>query len=142
MKPWLADGLVAGAVAAVVSGAPSTGYSVVARRNPLEATLAAGSVLLPRETRRGRLIAAAVPVHVGVSLAWGLVLTRLLPRGAGAGAGAVAGLAIAALDLGVGGRLFPGILELPRGPQFADHALFGATVAAVGSRRRRGRSVP
>jgi hypothetical protein len=131
------DGLAAGAVAAVVSGAPSTLWALAAGRDPLEATLATGSLLLPEETRRGRLAAAAVPVHLGLSLAWAVVLARALPRRRSAEAGALAGLAIAALDLGLVGRRFPRVRALPTLPQLADHAVYGATVGTLLERRRR-----
>ena len=129
MDATIRDGLRAGATAAVVSGAPSTAWAVLTRRDPLEATVAAGSIVLPREKRRGRLVLAAVPVHVAVSLGWGVVLSRLLPRGPTVLAGALAGLAIAALDLGVVGRRFPKVAALPLGPQLADHVAYGVTVA-------------
>jgi hypothetical protein len=132
----LQDGLVAGAVAAAVSGVPSTLSALAAGRDPLEATLAAGSMLLPGETRRDRLAAAAGPVHVAVSLGWAVVLARALPRRRTIAAGAAAGLGIAALDLGVLGRLFPRVRALPLLPQLADHLVFGATVGLVLERRR------
>jgi hypothetical protein len=131
------DGLEAGAVAAVVSGAPSTVWAFATGRDPLEATLAAGSMLLPGETRRGRLVAAAVPVHLALSLSWGVLLARSLPRRRSVEAGALAGLAIAALDLGAVGRRLPRVRALPLLPQLADHAVYGATVGAVLERRRR-----
>jgi hypothetical protein len=130
------DGLAAGSFAAVVSGAPSTLHALATGRDPLAATLAAGSILLPGEERRARLLAAAVPVHLVISLAWGVVLAHTLPPRPGLVRAAAAGLAIAALDLGVLGRAFPRIRRLPLGPQLADHALYGATVAAVLRRRR------
>lgn len=135
-RSWLRDGLTAGAVAAAVSGAPSTVHAVAAGRDPLEATVAAGSLLLPRERRRGRLLLAAAPVHLAISLGWALVLSRALRRPSVA-QGVAAGLAIAALDLGVVGRRFPRIRALPLVPQLADHAAYGAAVAAVLRRRRR-----
>jgi hypothetical protein len=125
------DGLAAGAVAAALSGIPSTVHAVVTGRDPLEATLAAGSVLLPEETRPERLLAVAVPVHLALSLSWGVVLARVLPRRPSLVAGAAAGLVIAALDLGVVGRRFPRVRALPLGGQLADHAAFGAVAAAV-----------
>jgi len=131
------DGLTAGFVAATLSGLPSTFWSLATRRDPLEAALAAGSILLPAERRRLRLLAAAVPVHLTLSAAWALVLTRALPRGRETAAGAVAGLGIAALDLGIVGRWFPRIRALPLLPQVADHVAFGATVGYVLGRRRR-----
>jgi hypothetical protein len=124
----LSRALRAGAVAAVVSGAPSTVHALATGRDPLEATLAAGSLLLPGETRRVPLLAAAVPVHLTLSLGWAVVLDRAGIRGARAGA--VAGLAIAALDLGLVGRRFPRLRALPLWPQVADHVAYGAVVGA------------
>jgi hypothetical protein len=134
----IADALVAGAVAAALSGVPSTVHALTRGRDPLEATLAAGSLLLPHERRRDRLLAASLPVHLGISLGWAVVLAAVLPRTRTVLAGAAAGLAIAAFDLGVVGRRFPRVRELPLVPQLADHVAFGALVGAV-LRRRRGR---
>lgn len=114
---------------------PSTVWSLATGGDPLEPTLAAGSILLPRETRRVRLAAAAVPVHLALSLGWAIALDRLRTRTALSGA--VAGIGIAALDLGVAGRLFPRIRALPLLPQVADHVAYGATVGFVLARRRR-----
>ncbi|HWL32241.1 MAG TPA: hypothetical protein VNP89_01445 [Gaiellaceae bacterium] len=116
--------LRAAAWAAALSGIPSTAYALATGRDPLEAAYAAGAILLPRETSPQRLLAAAVPVHLGVSLVWTVVLDRAGVLGARRGA--VAGLAIGALDLGLAGRLFPRIRRLSVGPQLADHAVFGA----------------
>ena len=120
----------------MVSGAPSTLYAVAAGRDPLEASLAAGSLLLPGEDRRGRLLLAAIPVHLTVSLAWAVVLAALLPPRRPVALGAVAGLAIAAIDLGLVGRRFRRIRALPLLPQLADHVAYGATVGAVLARCR------
>ena len=133
---WIADGLAAGAVAAVISGIPSTVHASLTRRDALEPTLAAGSILIPRETGRLRLALAALPVHLAFSFTWGLVLARTLPRRSSLPAGVAAGLAIGVLDLGVGARLFPRVRALPLLPQLADHAAYGAVVAAVLRGRR------
>jgi hypothetical protein len=139
----LADGLRAGLVASIVSGAPSTVHALLAGADPLEATLAAGTLLLPGEERRSRLLRAAAPVHLALSVGWGIALAALLPRRRTLAAGALGGLLIAALDLGIIGRRFPRIRALPVGPQVADHVAFGAVVGAVVARRRAGRlSVP
>lgn len=130
------DALVAGAAAAVVSGLPSTIWALAAGDDPLEATFAAGSVLWPNEKRRTLLLAAAVPLHLALSLGWALVLVRVLPRRREVASGAVAGLGIAALDLGIVGRLFPRVHALPLLPQLADHVLYGTTVGYVLARRR------
>ena len=121
--------LRAAAWAAALSGIPSTVHALATGRDPLEAARAAGTILLPRETRPDRLLAAAVPIHVGISLAWTIVLARAGVRGAIRGG--IAGLAIAALDLGVAARRFPRIRRLPLGPQLADHAAFGAIVGRL-----------
>jgi hypothetical protein len=132
----VADGLAAGAAAAVLSGAPSTLHAIATRSNPLEPTLAAGTLLLPREQRPLALALAAVPVHLALSFGWALLLAALLPRRRTVAAGTLAGLAIAALDLGVVGRRRPRIRALPQLPQVLDHVAYGATVGAVLSLRR------
>lgn len=125
----LSRALRAGTVAALLSGAPSTLHALATGRDPLAASLAAGTILLPGETRRPRLLAAAVPVHLALSFGWAIVLERVGVRTARAGV--VAGLAIAALDLGLVGRRLPRIRALPLLPQVADHAAFGAIVGRL-----------
>lgn len=120
-----ARGLVAGAVAAVVSGAPSTAAALLTRRDPLEATRAAGTVM------GSPTVGAGASVHAAVSLGWGVVLAAVLPRHHPALWGTGAGAAIAALDLGVVGRRLPHIRALPVLPQVADHLAYGAVVGAV-----------
>ena len=133
----IADGLVAGAVAALVTGAPSTLHAFATRSSPLEATLAAGTLLLPRERRPLALVLAAVPVHLALSFGWALLLATLLPRRRTVAAGVLAGLAIAALDLGVVGRRNPRVRALPQLPQVLDHVAYGAVVGVVLRLRRR-----
>jgi drug/metabolite transporter superfamily protein YnfA len=117
--------------AGALSGAPSTldawgrpGASV------LDASLAAGAMVLGSGAGERARLAAAVPVHAALSLTWTAVIDRVLPpsadRRSATFAGALAGLAIAALDLGVVGRRLPPIAALPQLPQVADHVLFGA----------------
>jgi hypothetical protein len=113
--------------AAALSGIPSTVHALATGRDPLEAAYAAGTILLPGETRPQRLLAAAVPVHFGISIAWTVVLDRTGVRGAARGS--IAGLAIAALDVWLIGRRLPPIRALPLAAQLADHAAFGAIAA-------------
>ncbi|HVF80144.1 MAG TPA: hypothetical protein VNA28_17760 [Solirubrobacteraceae bacterium] len=133
----LQDGLAAGAVAAVLSGAPSTLHAIVTRSSPVEATLAAGTLLLPHEDRAVRLALAAVPVHIGLSLGWAVLLAAVLPRRRTVAWATLAGLAISALDIGVIGRRYPRIRALAQMPQVLDHVAYGAVVGAVLRRRRR-----
>lgn len=102
----------------------------------LEGARAAGSILLPGERRTAPLLAAAVPVHLALSVGWAHVLERVLPRGRELPGGVLGGLAIAALDLGVIGRRLPRIRALPQGRQWADHVAYGLAVGAVLARRR------
>lgn len=131
-----ADILTAAAVAAVLSGAPSTIHALAHRSNPLEASLAAGTLLLPGEARASRLLPAAVVAHAALSLGWAFVLGAILPRRRTLLPAAAAGLAIAALDLGVVGRRFPRIRALALLPQILDHVAYAVTVGAVLERRR------
>jgi hypothetical protein len=121
--------LRAAAWAAALSGIPSCLHALATGRDPLEAVLAAGVVVLPHEPSRAKLVAAAVPVHLGLSLGWTFALDRAGVRSARRGA--LAGLAIAALDLGIAARVFPRVRALPLGPQLADHAVFGAIAAKL-----------
>jgi hypothetical protein len=104
-------------------------HALATGRDPLEATRAAGSILLPDETRTPRLVAASVPVHLALSIGWAVVLQRAGVRGAALGA--LAGLAIAALDLGIVGRRLPRVRALPLAPQVADHVAYGVVVGIV-----------
>jgi hypothetical protein len=123
-------------LAATLSGAPSTAYALVTGRDPLEAALAAGAIVVGDDASRRRRLAAAVPVHLGISLAWTVLLDRALPQRHRVLTGAAAGLAIAALDLGVIGRRIPAIAALPLGPQLADHVAFGALAVSLTARGR------
>ena len=129
------DGLRAALPAAVFSGLPSTLYAWARSRDPLEATVAAGSILLPRESRRVRLLAAAAPVHIALSVAWSIVLAAVLPRRNPLVEGSIAGLALAGVDLGFIGQRYPRIRELDMAPQVADHVAFGIIVAVMLSSR-------
>jgi hypothetical protein len=133
----LRDGLAAGSVAAILSGAPSTAHALLTGRDPLEAALAAGTLVLRAEQRPGRLLLAAAPVHVVLSLGWALLLAVALPRRRTAAWATVAGLGIAALDLGLIGRRFPRIRALAQLPQVLDHLAYGAAVGTVLTARRR-----
>jgi hypothetical protein len=140
-RETLRDALAAGSLAAVVSGAPSTFHTLLTGGPPLEASLAAGTLLLPREQRATKLLPAAATVHLTLSLGWALVLAVVLPEKRTTELGALAGLGIAALDLGIIGRRYPRIRALPLLPQVADHVAYGATAGAVLGRRRRRRAI-
>ena len=126
--------LRAGAVAAVVSGAPSTAHALATGRDPLESTRAAGSLALPRERREARLLAAGVPVHLAVSLLWAVVLARTLPHRRPVAEGLAAGIAIHLLDYGAVGRRVPRLRALPTVPQLADHLAYGVVVSVLTAR--------
>jgi hypothetical protein len=132
-----ADVLAAAAVAAVLSGAPSTVHALAHGDNPLEASLAAGTLLLPDEQRASRLLPAALIAHAALSLGWAAVLAAILPRRRTLLPATAAGLAIAALDLGVIGRRYPRIRALAPVPQILDHVAYAVTVGVVLERRGR-----
>jgi len=139
-RETLHDGVAAGSAAALVSGAPSTLYTLLTRERLLEPALAAGTLLLPSERRPARLLLAAALVHPALSIGWALLLAAALPRERTVALGALAGLGIAGLDLGLIGRRYPRIRALPQLPQVADHLAYGATLGAVLQLRRRQRS--
>jgi hypothetical protein len=126
--------VAAGLAGAALSGVPSTAVTLARRESLLDGIRAAGAIALPGETRTPVLVAAAVPVHLALSLGWAAVLDA---ADAGPLSGLALGLAIAALDLGVIGRRIPAIRALPQGRQWADHAAYGLVVGQW-LRRRRG----
>lgn len=130
------DALHAGLVAAAISGLPSTAVALARGDDVLDGARAAGSLLLPREARTLPLLAAAVPVHLALSVGWAVVLERAVPRGREAAGCLLGGLAIAALDLELIGRRLPRIRALPQGRQWADHAAYGVAVGLVLAHRR------
>ena len=116
-----------GALAAIVSGLPSTAWALLTGADPLAAARAAGT-LLPRRGERPSLVGGVI-VHIGVSAAWTTAFGLAARRWRfGAVRGALAGLAIATLDLCFLGRRFPPIAALPQGAQWADHVAFGAVL--------------
>ena len=130
-------GLRAAIPAAVLSGIPSTFHALVTKTDPLEASIAAGSILLRNEQRRDRLLIAAVPVHLGLSAGWAVILAAALPLRNPVGEGALAGLGIAAIDLAVIGSRYPRIRALRPLPQIADHVIFGVVASVALSRQQR-----
>jgi hypothetical protein len=93
----------------------------------MSATRAVGTLVPPG---RPGLVRGAV-AHFVVSVLVGELLGRILPDRHSVGWGALAGLAIGVVNVGVVGRHFSAIRELPLGPQLADNMAFGALFAAV-----------
>lgn len=120
MAPTLLRAWLAGAV---LSGAPSTAYTLATKGDLLASTRAAGTLLGRPTVLRGAV------AHAGISLWWTWVMARLGVRTPATGA--VVGAAIAGLDLGVVGRRFPAIRTLRPLPQVVDHLAFGAVVGWV-----------
>ena len=121
-------------VAGLLSGIPSTGHALLTRRDPLEATKAAGTLVLHDSAGTLALVGAGIASHALISLAWASVLTATLPRDRSVAWGAVSGACIAVLDLLILGRRFERIRRLPLGPQIADHIAFGTIVGFMLSR--------
>jgi hypothetical protein len=114
-------------VATVFSGAPSTVHALVVGADPLEATRAAGLMIMPSRSTLAELVAAAAVVHGAVSSFWALVFALALPRRRIVSWAVAGSMAVALLDLGViAPRFFPSVAALPFWPQFADHVAWGA----------------
>jgi hypothetical protein len=135
--PLSGDAIAAGLAGAVLAGIPSTAVALARGDDVLEGARGAGAIVLRGEHSTPALLAAAVPVHLALSLGWAVVLERALPRGAEPAAGAAAGLGIAALDLLVIGRRIPAIRALPQPRQWADHLAYGLAVGVALRLRRR-----
>jgi hypothetical protein len=127
------------AVAAVLSGAPSTVDAFRRHRefrsvavSVRDATCAVGTLIPPGRPGFTRGAVA----HVGISVICGEFLARGLPERNSVSWGAAAGLVIGAVNVGAIGRRFPAIRALPLIPQLADNVAFGAVFALVVDRSR------
>jgi hypothetical protein len=134
------DVVVAGGSAALLSGIPSTLYAWITGGDIMEATRAAGAMLVAAGSSAKVLFLAAALVHAAVSFFWSVLLVCLLPHRLTTLWAVLALACIAVLDLRLIGRLFPEISALPFWPQFADHIAFGAVLGMVLEYRRIKRS--
>ena len=126
------DLFLAWLLATVFSGLPSTLHALFTGADALEATRAAGRMLLPDATATPVLFAAAAVVHPAVSLFWTLVFAWLLPRRHPLPWAIAGSAAVAWLDLRViAPALFPPVAALPFWPQVADHLAWGALLGAT-----------
>jgi len=121
-------------LAATLSGLPSTLYAFVKQRSlrsaavsAYDATRAAGTLLPPGRPGFGRGVVA----HLAISMLCAETLARTLPRDHRAEWGAAAGLAIGVVNVGVIGKSFPAISDLPLVPQLADNVMFGGVFGAL-----------
>jgi len=122
--------------ATTIGGVPSTFYAVVTRADPLEATRAAGAMLISAQSSTPALVAAATLVHCAVSLFWVVILVSLLPRRHVLAWWLAAAGLVALLDLrAIAPLFFPEVARLDFWPQFADHLMWGGA-AGVALRRR------
>ena len=119
--------------ASLLSAAPSIISSVHrdgvrgAWQYGLRATRAIATLVPPG--RPNVIVGAAT--HFGISAAFGQALGRCLPHRRSALWGAAAGAAMGLVGVGVIGRRFVAIRELPFGPQLADNVAFGIIFALV-----------
>lgn len=135
------DIVIAAAWAALLSGIPSTVYAVLADGDPMEATRAAGAMLISYEASDIELFMAAGLVHVAVTLFWAFILATVLPRRHLVWWCVAAAALIAFLDVKLIARaVFPEVYELDFWPQFADHIAWGAAFGVALDWRRRGHS--
>jgi len=132
------DLLAAGWTATLVGGAPSTLYALATGGDPLEATRAAGAMLLPASSGAKELVLAAAVVHVCVSFFWAALLVRFLPRRRVIPWATAAATIVGLIDLRlIAPVFFPEVADLALGPQMADHLMWGASLGWVLARRRR-----
>lgn len=137
VRAWVADGLLAGAVAWPLSALPSALQEVASGRSWAGSHRAAGNLLLDAGAPPERLLAVGALTRAAVALNWGVVMSRWLDRRHPVAHGAGAGLALFAFQYVGVGRRRPLVRALPAGAQLADHLVYGVAVGAVLARRRR-----
>ena len=125
--------LRAAALAAALSGIPSTAHALATGRDPLEAAYAAGTIVLRGEAEPARLLAAGVTVHLAISLGWTVALDRAGVRSARR---APSQDSRSRSDLGLVGRRMPRIAALPLLPSLPIMPLSGRWPPGCRSGRR------
>jgi len=119
-------------VATLLSGLPSTVHALLTGGDPLEATRAAGSMLVAATAATPVLVVAAIIVHCVVSLAWTVVFVLLLPNRHVLPWALMGCSLVAWLDLQlIAPWLFPSVAALAFWPQMADHLMWGACLGGT-----------
>jgi hypothetical protein len=118
--------------ATALSGAPSTLWALATGADIGEATWAAGAMLIPADSSRPALFAAAGFVHASVSAFWTLAAGAVLPRRRTLWWAILLAAAIGLLDLLViAPAFFPSVAALAFWPQMADHLMWGACLGGT-----------
>jgi hypothetical protein len=132
--------LEATAVASILAGAPSliTAFSRDgiggAWHYGLRATRAVGALIPPGRPN----LLTGVAGHFAISTAAGEVFGLFLPQRHSVAWGAAGGAVMGLVNVGLIGRRFPAIRELPFGRQVADNIAFGVIFAVVADRGKTG----
>jgi hypothetical protein len=135
------DWAVAGAAATVLSGIPSTVYSMLTGADVLAPTRAAGRMLLSAGASEVQLVVAAALVHTAVSFFWAALLIFVLPQKHVVLWAVIAAALIGVLDLRIiAPSYFPEVAALAFWPQMADHVMWGASFGLALARRWRART--
>jgi len=137
MADRLKTTLLAGGLAGVIGGIPSTVYLLVTGGDVFESLNAVVAMVAGSELPVLQRVAIAGAVHFSLSFLWASVLAVLIPRRAPIFGTLVGSVIIAFLDLKVIAPLyFAEVAALAFIPQLVDHLAWGATVGAVLRARR------
>ncbi|MBW2279781.1 MAG: hypothetical protein JRG76_07165 [Deltaproteobacteria bacterium] len=129
---------VAGGLAGLVSGVPSTVYLLVTGGDLFASLDALVAMVTSRDLAMPYHVAVAAGVHFAVSFGWAAVLVALVPRRAPVLGALAASVLIALVDLElIAPYFFAEVAALPFLPQLADHLAWGAVVGVVLRARRR-----
>ena len=124
--------LVAGGLAGLLGGIPSTVYLLVTGGDVFVSVNALVAMIAANELPVLHRVAVAAGIHFALSLFWASVLVALIPRRAPVLGALVASVLITFLDLKViAPRYFAEVAALTFIPQLADHLAWGAVVGAV-----------
>lgn len=124
--------LIAGGIAGVVSGIPSTVYLLLTEGDLFASLNALVAMVTSSELPVLSRICVAAAVHLAVSVFWASVLVLLMPRRAPMIGALIASAVIAFVDLKlIAPSFFAEAAALAFIPQLADHLAWGATVGAV-----------
>ena len=113
-------------IAAFLSGIPSTALAYFTGKDMMEATRAAGAMLIAPDSSTSSLVLAATVVHGTLTFFWASILTLFVPREHAVSYSCIVMILVGIVNLCIIAPLFfPSVVALSFWPQMMDHAALG-----------------
>jgi hypothetical protein len=131
-KHFWSDVTYAALIAGIFGGIPSTLLAYFTGKDILEATHAAGAMLIAADSSSTQLFMAATLVHGSLTFFWATVLTLCVPRKHAVSCSCILMILVGFFNLSIiAPHFFPSVAALQFWPQMMDHAALGFCYGAI-----------